>query len=305
MKKIIFTIALGATFFATSVHACCFYYNRFQVFTFQVGDQCYLTGYKFIPNSTLQNYHSSDVLINNQVFTHDWRDSLVNIGQVYKNKIVDSFEIFSFPASELQDRYFVKSPSGGNTYVKPSQYLTIPSITFGSDGDELLTKIESSELHTGAFFVTVRAIDNMGNETYADFLELNPKEKQIDAEDYSYDDFSRIRDYQSTLHNYTDYKVVEFLIKDQRGNIVYRKTAFDNRSSTKLYPTMASNLLHIQTDLSNGAVKFTNINGAQAGEIYFEQSNAAMDISQLARGMYIANVFSNNQLVYTTKIFKQ
>lgn len=294
-----------AALFVNDIQACRRYYNRFRVFTFQVGNQCFLTGYKFIPNSMFRNYNSTDKIINNEVFRSDWQDSTIKIGNALENKVTDSFQIFSFAADKLHDHYFVETPFGGEFYVRPSQYLTIPSITFESDGHQLLTKIESTELHTDAFWVTVRAIDNMGNETYADFLELNPKEKQIDADDYSYDDFSRIRNYQSTLHNFTDYKVVEFLIKDQRGNIVYRKTAFDNRSSTKLYPTMASNLLHIQTDLTNGAVKFTNINGAQAGEIYFEQSNAAMDISQLARGMYIANVFSNNQLVYTTKIFKQ
>jgi hypothetical protein len=308
MKKIIFTIAILMAASAADVQACWGrYWNQYGIYTLQVDDKCYITGYQLVPNATLSNYTNFDKVINNEVYQLSDDGKWEKSGKAFANKIKDSFVVFSIPAAELQRNYFLKLQNGQDDYVRSMLRTQISNIDFEVDGNALHTTLKARQLTSFCFRVFIMATDFMGNEERSVFIEQNIKEP-ISAEptyEYAKSDYNAVKDYRATLYNYADYKAVEFIVTDQRGNIVYRKTAFDNRSPTKLYPTMASNLLHIQTDLPNGAVRFTNINGAKAGEIYFEQSNAAMDISQLARGMYIANVFANNQLVYTTKIFKQ
>ena len=73
----------------------------------------------------------------------------------------------------------------------------------------------------------------------------------------------------------------------------------------KLYPnpTRTQSKLELQSYLENGKIQIFNLLGQLQQEQYFNGQEAILDVSQLNEGIYMIQVFENEQLVFGDKLF--
>ena len=73
----------------------------------------------------------------------------------------------------------------------------------------------------------------------------------------------------------------------------------------KLYPNPArtQSRLELKSYLDNGKIQVFNLLGQLQQEQYFNGQEATLDVSQLSEGMYMIQVFENEQLVFGEKLF--
>jgi hypothetical protein len=83
-------------------------------------------------------------------------------------------------------------------------------------------------------------------------------------------------------------------------NTLYRS---DVASLVKIYPTIVSNSLNIQTSLTDDLdVEIINILGNKIESIVLRSGNSVIDVSSLNSGLYFVNVYDSKELISSQKI---